>query len=288
MSKAPLHRIAAALSSTPWLMRSDAYTSMMVQFCQAVNARQDVKAGWLNPENNEFADAVKITPANCLNYVDIQNGVAVIKIQGILGRHLSMLETSCGGYDLTNLTTQAMALMDRPDVHTVITHWITPGGSAFGLEDTAQILLEMGRVKRHLAYADEACSAGYYLASSAETVLCGQSSIVGSIGCICSIMDVSQMLAEQGVKVEVFTDGDQKGTGAFGVALTETQRAGLQAQVEHLGGMFKNFVRSRRPDVEEPTMQGQWFSGSQALANGLADAACPSIEHLIAAAMASR
>ncbi len=279
---APLHRIARLLS-TPWLMRADAHQSLVAQFKQQVTQR--VEASWIQPNGDLFASPKEVTKHNCLNYVDIAEGVAVVKIQGILGRHLKNLETMCGGYDLNILNDQAMALMARPDVHTVVTHWISPGGSAFGLADCARILTDLGAVKTHIAYCDEACSAAYWLASTAEVVICGESACMGSIGCVCAIDDVSQMYEELGIKVHLFADGDFKGAGTQGTSLTEGQKENIQAQVEHLGDMFKEAVRSRRPGVAESTMQGQWFSGRQALELGLADVALPSIDHALAFVM---
>lgn len=289
--KPQLHRIGTRLLAEPWLMTGDKHLSLISQFRAAVQERGSLRVRLQedddeDPHSYPQQDRLQsLAQMDVLANVEILNGVAVLRIQGILGKHLSGLDTLCGGYDLRLLEAQALALQNRADVHTVLTHWITPGGQAAGVADTARVLLDLGAQKRHIAFCEEACSGGYWLAATASQILCGESSVLGSVSAVCAMEDVSRMYEDAGISVQVFTDGDQKGAGIAGTSLSEPQRAGIQQRVEHIGGMFKTFVKARRPALTDDLLQGQWFYGDQAQQLGFADELCPTLDHAIAAAM---
>ena len=284
--KAPLHRISARLFNEPWLVRGDVHQNLRQQFRAAV-ARRDSDAlstAWFQKDNDPFSDPVKVTPQNCLSFCDISQGLAVVTVQGILAKHLSSMETICGGFDVKVLEYQAQALMQRPDIHTVIIHYISPGGAASGIADCAQVLKDLAATKRLISYIDEGCSGAYWLACAAPEIYGGKSCVVGSISAMCSFEDVSEMYRELGIKVEVFRDGDLKGAGIEGTSLSETQKADIQSRIEHIGGMFKAFVSAQRPGVPADAMRGQWFYGDTGLEIGLLDAIAPTLQHVIAMA----
>lgn len=280
--KAPLHRIASRLYAEPWLIRRDKYLSLCSQFKAATMDRADPRLNLFQPEPAKPADCV--TP-NILDHVEINHGIALLKVHGILGKHLDIFDMICGGYDIGRLQSQALALAARADVHTVIIHYNTPGGAAAGVADCAQTLLDLAADKRLISYVDDACSGGCWLASCSPEVYGGISCMTGSISAVCALEDESAFYEQIGVKVEVFADGDLKGAGIPGTSLTEPQRADIQARIEHIGGMFKDAIRKLRPKVPAEAMRGQWFYGDQALELGLLDAHAPTLEHVIAMAM---
>lgn len=285
--KAPLHRIAARLRAEPWLMRQDKYQAMCSQFRAAAGERDVVGATYWEPERNPFNNALRLTAVNCLERVEMLHGIAILPVEGILAKNLNTLEAECGGYDVNVLAMQAIALQSRPEVHTVILHLNTPGGAAAGIADCGEVLLQLAGQKRVIAYADEACSGGYWLACAAHAIYAGESAIVGSISAMCAFEDVSKMYEEAGVKVEAFSDGDLKTAGLEGTSLTDAQRESIQGRIEYIGGRFKSFVKSRRAGVTDDAMRGQWFYGEQAVDAGLLDGLAPTIQHVIAAVLAS-
>jgi ClpP class serine protease len=223
---------------------------------------------------------------DCLAHLEIEQGIAIVPVTGILGKHLDILETMCGGYDLDKMNAQCLALMNRADVQTVVFHFNTPGGAAAGVADSAQCMLDLAASGRKLiAYCDEACSGGMWLAAACDEIHCGQSAMLGSISAMCAILDESKAFEMEGLQMQVFTDGALKGAGIEGTSLTPAQRSDIQARVEHIGSMFKTFMQTRRPGITPELMQGQWFYGDQAVANGLADAIHPTLAHCIASLM---
>jgi len=282
--KAPLHRISARLHGENWLIRKDKYLGLCRQFHEASGDRFQINLdSWTQPVGKPV-QAADCVDDDVLEDVEISNGIALLCVHGILGKHLDFIDTMCGGFDIAVLQQQAMVLQARSDIHTVILHFNSPGGAAAGVADCAQVFKDLAASKRLISYVDECCSGAYWLASTAPEIYGGQSCVVGSISAVCSFEDVSEMYRELGIKVEVFRDGDLKGAGIEGTSLSEAQSADIQSRIEHIGGMFKSFITAQRPGVPADAMRGQWFYGDTALQLGLIDAIAPTLQHVIAMA----
>jgi len=278
-----LPRIAARIYAEPWLIREAKHESIRSQFRAALIGGKDRP---MLDDDEEDMPVQSRADMDCLACLEIEQGIAIVPVCGILGKHLDMLETMCGGFDLDTLNAQCLALMNRADVHTVVFHFNTPGGAAAGVADSAQCMIDLAASGRKLiAYCDEACSGGMWLAAACDEIYCGQSAMIGSISAVCAILDESKAFELEGLQMNVFTDGSLKGTGIVGTSLTPAQRSDIQSRVEHIGGMFKTFITARRPGVAINSMQGQWFYGDQAITLGLADGLHPTLAHCIASLM---
>ncbi|WP_395739306.1 S49 family peptidase [Prosthecobacter sp.] len=287
-----LPRIAARLYAEPWLLRDLSYASLQSQFRAALQNRNQPKLGYLSEEDDDEDDDCTPTKLqqqadmDCLADIIISQGIAIVPITGILGKHLSLLETMCGGFDLDVLNAQCNALTNRADVRTIIFHFNTPGGAAAGVAESAECIQSLTAHGKHtIAYCDEACSGGMWLAAACDEIVCGQTAVLGSISALCAILDESKAFEMEGLQMQVFTDGAFKGAGIEGTTLTAAQRDDIQNRVNYIGGQFKTYITTRRPSVKPETMQGQWFYGLQAQEYGLADTILPTLEHCIAAAM---
>lgn len=280
-----LPRIAARLYAEPWLIREAKHEALRSQFRAALLTPQSERRPMMEDDDEESPMRLQQrADMDCLSCLEIEQGIAIVPVTGILGKHLNMLETMCGGYDLETLNAQCLALMNRADVQTVVFHFNTPGGAAAGVADSAQCMRDLADSGRRLvAYCDEACSGGMWLAAACDEIYCGQSAMIGSISAVCAILDESKAFEMEGLQMQVFTDGALKGAGIEGTSLTPAQRSDIQGRVEHIGGMFKTFITARRPAVAAETMQGQWFYGDQGVEKGLADGLMPTLAHCIAA-----
>lgn len=280
--KHSLTRIASRLCADPWLMRRDKFRSLLQQYSAATTDRGPAHLTLEMPEPDRLRIQQQ-ADMDCLSCLDISQGIAIVPVVGILGKHLDFMDTMCGGYDLDVLIEQSIALMNRGDVETVLLHLKTPGGAAAGVADAGKVLLELGQQKRLVCYIDEACSGGQWLAAACTERYIGESAMCGSISAICAVLDESEWFKEQGFKMDVFTDGIHKSAGMEGTSLTPVQSAEIQRRIEYIGGEFKDFIRARCPGVTDETMQGQWFYGKEAIELGLVDAVAPSIFHVVAA-----
>jgi ClpP class serine protease len=217
--------------------------------------------------------------------VQTADGFALVRIDGTIGRHLDMFEMDCGGgYDLARLENSIQLIENHSAIHTVIFSLHTPGGHAAGVPEAAQMIVDLGASKRTVAWVDnDACSAGYFLAAACGEIYGQPSAYYGSISTIMAILDQSRAYEMEGLAIELFTDGNLKGTGYPGTTISAEQRTFLENRRDQIGGNFKAFVRSRRPGVGDDSMQGGYYSGADAMERGLVDGFYNTLADLMAA-----
>jgi len=83
--------------------------------------------------------------------------------------------------------------------------------------------------------------------------------------------DLSRAADMAGVKVKVFASAPIKGLLTKGTSLSAAQEVFLQGLVMELAENFYSHVRANRPDVQDDDMQGQFYTGTTALAKGFVD-----------------
>jgi ClpP class serine protease len=161
-----------------------------------------------------FASGVELSARAPGKLEPTAEGVAVLRIDGPLAQR-SYAESACGyidGYDA--ITARLYAALGDSSVGAAVLVIDSPGGDAAGLEEA------IGRMraaressgKPVFAYVDElAASAAYWIAATvADKIYVPAMGAVGSIGCIGAIVDSSDMLEQQGMKVTLIRDPDGK------------------------------------------------------------------------------
>ena len=149
----------------------------------------------------------------------------------------------------------------------------SPGGTVQGNYETAAAVADAAEEIPVIAQViGMCCSAAYFIASGASAIIAPPSSIVGSIGTIYETQNVSEMLKNIGIEVNVFASGPFKGMGNVNKPLTDEQSTWIKSHVDYLATEFKSFVLQHRPNIQPSDMQGQYFTGKQAFAKGLIDA----------------
>lgn len=271
----PRHlHIASAFYGEPWLILPAVHAEL-----GAILAPR-LKSGKIA---EDMAAAMQAKPS-APEGVHIEDGVALLRMGGVMGKHLSMMEGCMGGYDLARFERQMLELQHRDDVHTIVASLDSPGGRAVGVHEAASLAAEVAEEKRMIAYVDtQACSACYYVAAGFSEIYAGESATVGSIGAYSAFLDQSRALEMEGLKLEVFSSAEFKATGMPGTALTKNQRDFMQSRVDKLGGKFRDFVKARRPQVAEGALNGSYMTAEEGLDAGLVDALHPTLAHLLAA-----
>lgn len=198
--------------------------------------------------------------------------VAVITVHGVIDKIISQFEMDCyGGVDLADVDHALALAANDPRITRVVLDIDSPGGSVIGVADTAARIAALRESKEvHAFIPAMACSAGYYLASQADKIAAGKSSVIGSIGVYCAILDASRWYEDEGLNMQVLKAGEFKTMGASWRPLTDNERTFLQAGVDRNFADFKAAVTTLR-DVAETTMQGQWWPGSEAAGLNLVD-----------------
>lgn len=211
----------------------------------------------------------------------IEDGIAFIPVSGVMGKGLSPIEKGSGAVDTGDIMDELVFAEGSPEVRSVILEMDTPGGMYQGTPELGNAINKM--TKPVIAFTSGlACSAGYWTASCADAFLMTPSAMAGSIGVYMGFYDVTQMLADEGVKAELFTSGPFKGMGFPGVPLTDAQREFLQARVMKMNDSFQAHVLAMRGEVPKAAMQGQAIPADECesmnLCDGVVDGMADAIE----------
>lgn len=267
-----LPRIASRLYCEPWNILPQVHAQIGRQFRGYLEA--GMPAVPMPPTPDEAPGAPPLVSA-------AGRGLALLTIDGVIGKHLSQLEMACGGVDLVEVDRALALLVDEPAVDTVVMAYNTPGGVGIGLGETAGRIRELAAAgKRVIAFADyQCCSAGYWLAAAADELFAAPSAQVGSIGTYIAALDDSRAWELEGLELKLFRDGQYKALGHEGKRWTAAEEEFLQAEVDRHGAKFKNWIRQRR-GLQDGDMQGQWFTAEDA-PPGVVDGLVRDLDELI-------
>jgi signal peptide peptidase SppA len=198
--------------------------------------------------------------------------LAVIRIHGAIDKDISELEMQCfGGCDLMDIDRAISAAAADMTVDTVLLDINSPGGSVVGVPETALKVAALRESKDVYAFTETMmCSAAYYIGSQAARIVSTYSAIVGSIGVYMALLDQSRALEMEGYHVNLVQAGKLKTAGSPFKPLEEHERAFFQESVNRTWNEFRDACTSLR-DIDEESMQGQWFSGTEASERGLVD-----------------
>ncbi len=214
--------------------------------------------------------------------MEIRNGIALIPVQGVLGKHLSFLELWCGGCDYDIIAEMIDAALSDSSVRTIVFDINSPGGMVTGLAELCEKIRECGL--RTIAYADcECCSCAFWIAMVCDEVYFAPSCCAGCVGVYIAGMDTSRAWETEGYKLELFRSGSLKAIGLDGKEWTDDEREFLQASVDRQGEKFRAAVRESRGNIPDSLMQGQWFDGEQCCEYALADGLISDLPQLLAA-----
>lgn len=200
---------------------------------------------------------------------NVEDGIAFIEVSGPMSNRKSWIAEMLGLRETTygGIRQQLSVAAERDDVRAVALMFDTPGGKSTGVaaagSDIASFYSRTG--KPCYGVASMCASAGLWLASGCQEIIAEPGATIGSVGAILSIADVSRMLANLGVKVDVIKSSKHKGVGAPGTSLTDESRAYLQGYVDSLHAAFVGTLKEYRPMMSEGAMDGRIFTAEQAI-----------------------
>lgn len=249
----------------PWLIEPSAHRAI----CTALANHQSEP---LIEGDPRFRDSVKVMGQDVkLDYFHRMGTIARVPIEGIIGKHMSLMETICGGCDLAVVQKGLEQAIADPDIETIVLDINSPGGTVTGVPEFAAMVRRAREVKQVFTFTETLmCSAAMWIGAQAEMIFATPSARVGSIGVYRTWLDDSAALAQDGLKRELFEAGAHKAAGLR--PITEEERALFQAEVDQIHADFKAEVLSQRPGVPDTAMQGLVYWGESAQANGLVDA----------------
>jgi signal peptide peptidase SppA len=216
---------------------------------------------------------------------EVRGDVALIYVSGVIDKHVSLFELDCyGGVDLDDIEAALKKAAADPNIRKIMMIGNSPGGSVIGVHECAMLFREIGQKKDTAYFSDSiSASAMEYIGSQANERFCTYSSYWGSIGVYCALLDETQWMADNGLKVNLVKAGHFKAMGASFKPLEDDERALIQERTNKLYDMFVETIQSARPAVTIETCQGQCFVGDEIVKVGLADAVVRSLDDALAA-----
>lgn len=151
----------------------------------------------------------------------------------------------------------------------------TPGGMVAGCFDLVDRIYGTENRKPLRSFAMEsAYSAGYAIASVADSITVSRTGGVGSIGVVTMHVDVSKALDKMGLKITFIHFGKHKVDGNSYEPLPADVEKRIQARIDELGEVFvASVARNRGMDAQAiRDTEALCFTATEAVSNGLADA----------------
>ncbi|WP_353275771.1 S49 family peptidase [Wolbachia endosymbiont (group A) of Pipizella viduata] len=200
--------------------------------------------------------------------------IAIIPIHRILTKKPGAFDDMLGMTSYEQIEEQIKQALANSSIETILLDIDSPGGEVNGLFDLSDFIYEARALKKIVAIAnDDAYSAAYAIASSAEKVLVTRTSGVGSIGVIASHIDQSGFDEKQGIKYTTVFAGSRKNDLNPHEPITSESVESLQKEVDRLYEMFLQLIaRNRGLSTEKirSTEAGLYFV-EKAIEIGLAD-----------------
>lgn len=218
--------------------------------------------------------AAPAAPSSGLETVSAKSGgtVAIVRAAGPLMKAAS----SFGGTSTIAMRRQIRQAAADPAVSGILLLIDSPGGSVAGTQDLANEVKAATRKKPLWAFVDDlGASAAYWIASQANMIFAnGPTALIGSIGAVMTVYDLSAQAEKEGVKAMVFATGPLKGAGVPGTAISEEQQAYFQGIIDAAQTHFDAAVKSGRgmsQTMLNEIRTGAVFPANVALAKGLID-----------------
>lgn len=207
--------------------------------------------------------------------IEPQSGIACIEVSGTLVQRQGGLRPFSGMTGYNAIRANFLRAVQDDAAKAIMLEIDSPGGDSAGLFDLTDAMFAARGTKPVWAVLNEnACSAAYAIAATADRVTVPRTGYAGSIGVICLHVDVTRMLEKEGVTVTVLQYGARKADGQPVIALSKDARARMQADIDTVGELFVSSVARYRgmPAARVKAQEAGVFMGDRARQVGLVDA----------------
>ena len=212
------------------------------------------------------------------SYELLENGTAVLPISGTLthdGTGAHMMSSLGQGYN--SITGMAKSIASNPEAKRVAMMIGSNGGEVSGCSSCAESLNKIfGDAGLPVwAFVDEnAYSAAYWQAVSAERIVLPSSGGVGSVGTVMTHVSYEKQIEEAGAEITMIHAGDKKVIGNPYKNLSRDDYDHLNSEIQYYGGLFRQGVHDLRPGLSLSKLedaQAGTFPGQEAVDQGFAD-----------------
>ena len=204
-------------------------------------------------------------------YDTLPGGVAVISVLGAMQKG----DSKFGGTSTIRTRRAVRAAANDDQVGAILLRMDTPGGHVAGTAELADEVARAAKIKPTEVFAEDLlASAGYWVASQAAYITANRAARVGSIGVLTRLIDTSEQMERDGVKVIPIASGPMKAAGMPGTPVTDGIIAEVQALVDDAADQFIEAVSAgRNITIGNMAMlaNGSVFTAPKALDNMLID-----------------
>lgn len=195
--------------------------------------------------------------------------IAVINLSGPLMKN----DQFCGPVGTATIAEWAKAIDNNPNFIGAVVKTDTPGGQVFGTEELARVFASTK--KPFVAFIDGmTASAGYWVISGCNEIIAGgQTSVIGSIGTMCTIADLSKALENEGITLhEVYATNSTAKNKAYRDVMAGDYSA-LTAELDAYNAVFESNVRANRANakLKDAVFTGAHYLSAEAKKMGLID-----------------
>lgn len=199
---------------------------------------------------------------------------AIIPIMGVIFERPSIM--SSGGSSAQEIALAVDAAAADKSITSILLDVSSPGGSVFGIQETADRITAARSQKRVVAVANSfAASAAFWLASQASELIVTPGGQVGSIGVVAVHQDMVKMDETLGVKTTLVTAGRYKAETDPSQPLSADARNAIQDAVDKYYAMFTAAVARGRGTTSSAVQngfgQGRMVLAADAVKQGMAD-----------------
>ena len=257
-------RVLSALSSRIWALSSEKLTEVSCFIEAMMEGRETNFTAMATPAGSSEEDYF------------VENGVAVIRIEGVIERRANMVSNFSGGMSTQMLAGSIIEAAIDPAVIGILLDVDSPGGSALAPEEVAQAIAQARESKPVVAWTGgQMCSAAYWIAAACDSIVAMPTSMVGSIGVACVHYDRSQADDQEGIKRTILSAGKYKRLVNDAEPLSDEGRDYLQADIDRYFSMFVDAVATGRNTPVETVLStmadGSTSIGQDALDRGMVD-----------------
>jgi protease-4 len=189
-------------------------------------------------------------------------------------RHIARINVS-GVITGEKRTLEMIERIGKSNAAAAIIRIDSPGGTVSGSEALYDALRKLNEKKPIVTVVDGmAASGGYVAALASDRIIARQTAVVGSIGVIVQYPNVTKLLDNWGVKVEIQRSTPLKAAPSGVEPTSPEARAALQRVIDDNYEWFRTLVRTRRglTDAEAVALaDGRVHTGRQGLPLKLVD-----------------
>lgn len=165
----------------------------------------------------------------------------------------------------------------KSSVKAVVVRINSPGGAVAPAQEIYREIQKTKKKKPVVASMQTmGTSAAYYIASSADKIVCSAGTITGSIGVIMMLADLEKIMDRVGLNVKIIKAGKYKDIGSMFRPLTDEEHKILQNFAVEIHEQFIHDVaKARKGSIDEKELRsiadGRFFTGEKAKQMGLVD-----------------